>query len=631
MKLPDARSLLAALCAGFLALSFIPDWSFLAYVAVAAGAVYPLRSAYESLRARSIDVDVLMVLAAIGAIAVGHVTDAGILLFLFSLSGALEAFAMRRTRSAIEGLVKLRPATARLADGSTVPVESVRIDDVIVLPAYENVPLDGVVLEGQSTIDASVMTGESIPVAVGPGDKVIGGTQNMDGMLRLRVTATVGDSALDKIVALVQDAQENKASGERISAWFGQRYTVFVLAAFAIAFLVRWLALRQAPFDALGASVTLLVALSPCALVISTPATTLSALAWAARRGLLVRGGVFIERAGEIDSVALDKTGTLTTGRPELREICVCEAVSAGPGCGREAGCWAYGEEWTEASRHLLSQAAAVERFASHPVAAAVMRAAERLGVPVPEADGHATVPGLGVEATVDGRLVRMGQLRYLTGVGIEIPEGFAEHVSSLQRQGMTVAVLHSADGLAAFGFGDAVRSEARKFLESIHALGVRRVAMLTGDTHETAAAVANEVGIQEVHAGLLPEEKERLVAEMAASSKVLMVGDGINDAPSLARAHLGAAMGGLGSDIAMNAADVVLMRDRLDAIPDLIRLGRKTRRIIRANLVFAAGVIVALTVSSLFFRLPLPLAVLGHEGSTVLVILNGLRLLRGP
>lgn len=625
---------LAALCGIALALSFIPGMSVAAYAAVAFGSYGALRAASESLRERKVDVNLLMVLAAVGAIAVGRVEDAGVLLFLFSLSGALEEMAMARTKSAIEGLIRLRPSEAiRLGPSGEerVPVEALVLGDRVRIAPYESIPVDGTVEEGNSSIDASAMTGESREVAVRTGDRLLAGTRNLSGSFVMAVGSTVGDSTLDKIVALVQDAQDNKASGERISDWFGQRYTFFVLGAFALSLVVR-LAIGAKGGVAFYQSLTLLVALSPCALVISVPASTLSALAFAARRGILVRGGEFIERAGTIDTLALDKTGTLTTGRPRLVEICVCAGATvpeSAAGTDEEA-CWRGGESISEEARAFLQAAASIEAHSAHPVAAAVMEAATRFGVAVGPVDDERAVPGLGVAGKVGGREVRVGQLRFLKEEGIPMPTAFLAHSAELERRGLTIALIAYGDRLAAFGFADAPRDEAPAFLEEAKRAGVTEVVMVTGDTEQTAQTVASGLVIRDVRAGLLPGQKTAAIAELVQRGRrVMMVGDGVNDAPALAQATIGVAMGGLGSDIAMNAADVVLMHDRLDRIPLLIRLGRRTNGIIRANLLFAAGVIVVLTAFSLANRLPLPLAVLGHEGSTVLVILNGLRLLR--
>ena len=643
----DLRVILTVLCGGFLVVSLFSPNPWFGYLSCLFGSYFALKSAWDSVRNREIDVNLLMVVAAAGAIVVDFVgapdhvpgsgaRDAAALLFLFSLSGTLEAFAMAKTRSAIEGLVKLRPSQALLVsadDESRVPVERLKIDDLVRIPPFEPIPVDGEIIEGRSSVDQSAMTGESVPVPKGIRDTLLAGTTNLEGVLLMRVKSTVGSSTLDKIVDLVREAQENKASGERISAWFGQRYTFFVVFAFVASLLVR-LWLGAALGTALYTSLILLVALSPCALVISTPATTLSALAWAGRRGILVRGGQYIEAAGQADILALDKTGTLTTGRPQLVEICVCAGAKVLVGgeripCTDEASCWHGAGSMSAEAMRLLRAAAAAEVYSSHPVADSIRQAAEANDVAIPDAINHSAEPGLGVRATVEGKEVAIGQRRFLESIGISLPTDFVEHLEALQRDGLTVAVMSFGGTLAALGFSDTPRQEAEKFLSEVKTYGFKKVVMLTGDTVETAGWVGRELGITDVRAALLPDQKTVAVDELAKQGKVMMIGDGINDAPSLARASVGVAMGGLGSDIAMNAADVVLMHDRLDRIPELIRLGRKTNRIIRANMAFASGVIILLTVLSLFAKLPLPLAVLGHEGSTVLVILNGLRVLR--
>lgn len=631
--------MLTALCGVFLVLGFFRLSPAIPYISIAFGSYFAITSSIRSVRAREVDVNLLMVLAAIGAVAVGQPLDAAVLLFLFSLSSTLEVLALARTRSAIAALVKLRPETAIRIDGDKderVRVEELALGDTIRVPAFEAVPTDGEVLRGESAVDQSAMTGESTPVPKKPGDRLLAGTRNLDGSLVMRVKSTVGDSTLDKIVSLVEEAQENKASGERISAWFGQRYTFFVLGAFAISFLVRLVFHEPTP-SALYQSLTLLVALSPCALVISTPASTLSALAFAARHGILVRGGEFIERAAKIDTLAFDKTGTLTTGNPRLVEICLCSPtelalVGQGSSCVEEHACWhGHGSMSAEASE-VLRAAAAVEQYAAHPIALAILEAAQHAGVAVPEATNHRLAPGRGVIGSVDGRTVVVGLESYLIEQGVPISHEFSAHIRELEASGMPMALVSYGDKLAALGFEDGVRDGVRELLVEARMLGIERVTMLTGDTEATAKRVGKACEIEDVRGGLLPGGKVDVIHQLVSEGRhVLMVGDGINDAPALTASTLGVAMGGLGSDIAMNSADVVLMQDRLDRIPLLIRLGRRTSAIIRTNLYFASGVIVTLAVFSLLGRLPLPIAVVGHEGSTVLVILNGLRLLGGP
>lgn len=609
-----------------------------AFAAVAFGSPFALRSTIVSLRDREIDVNFLMMLAALGSVVLGKFNEAAALLFLFSLSNTLEAFAMGRTQSAIEGLMKLRPDTALVVtDGGDVktPVKELQVGQVVRVVPFAAVPADGTVLQGDTSVNEAAMTGEAVPVPKSPGDRLLAGTQNQDGMVTMTVTHTLGDTTLEKIVHLVQDAQENKASGERISQWFGSRYTIFVVSVFVVDVAVR-LALHQPIHEALYRSFTLLVALSPCALVISTPATTLSALAWAARRGILVRGGQHIESAGKTTTVLLDKTGTLTQGKFQLKEVCVCHTTLAGA-ARNEDSCWMGGEMSSQA-KQLLMAAAAAEQYSNHPIAEAIVQAARDHNLAVPEAPQQTTVPGFGVVALVDGDEIKIGQERFFAPE--ELPDGFHEHIRELQEEGLTTAVARYRGEFAALAMGDLLRPEAAEAIRDLRSLGVKRVAVLTGDSPPTAHAVGKAVQADEVHAALMPEDKERLVAQAAERGEtVMMVGDGVNDAPSLARAHVGVAMGGLGSDIALNAADIVLMRDRLSALIDLVRLGRKTESVVRANLLFASGMIVFLAVGSVVAETSfpawssalLPIAVFGHEGSTVLVILNGLRLLGGP
>ncbi|MBL8064864.1 MAG: cation-translocating P-type ATPase [Chthonomonadaceae bacterium] len=635
------QTALTVVCGLTLLLAFF-NVPYTGVLSVAAGSPFALMSGWNALRERRIDVNILMILAGAGAVALGHITEAAVLLFLFSLSSTLEEFALGRTRSAIEGLIKLRPDQALLVtpEGDRpVPVSQVQPGDTVRVLAFEQVPLDGTVLSGQTQIDQSAMTGESLPVSKFPGEDVLCGTQNLEGMILVHVTKAVGDTTLEKIVGLVQDAQENKASGERVSQWFGQSYTLLVIGACAVSVIVRF-AVHEPLERALYSSLTLLVALSPCALVISTPATTLSALAWSARRGILVRGGEFIELAGIADVVALDKTGTLTTGKPVLDEICVCGESKAPAGggnlCLEEHACWSGGQTMSDDAKEVLQLAAAAEQYSTHPIAQAIVSAAKQQGIDIPEATEQQTVSGLGVLAKVSGREIKIGQRRFFE----DLPEEFLLHVHEQQAKGMTVAILQSGESFAALGTRDAPRPEAGQVVNDLKGLGFKKIVMLTGDHDATAAAISSEVKIEEFRSSLLPDDKSDEVARLAKDSKaVIFVGDGTNDAPSLALSHVGVAMGGLGSDIAMNAADVVLVQDNLSRLTDLVRIGRSTNRVIRGNLYFSAGMIAFLTIGSMivdaFFpayrHSVLPFAVIGHEGSTVLVILSGLRLLKGP
>lgn len=624
--LRDRQTLLTAICFIGLIVSLFFRSEAAAYVSVVFGSYYAITSSWASLKARELDVNVLMIIAAIGSMIVHHVTDAAALLFLFSLSSTLEALAMAKTKSAIEGLMRLRPAQAtRLTDSGeeTVPVEALVKGDRIRIAPFDGIPVDGKILEGKSAVDQSAMTGESVSVSCGPGDLLLSGTQNLEGQLVMEVSAATGESALDRIVALVSEAQENKASGERISQWFGQRYTIGVLVAFVASNFIR-LALHQPLNDAFYGSLTLLVGMSPCALVISTPATTLSALAWAARNGILIRGGEFIERAGEIDIIAMDKTGTLTRGKPRLSNLVVSSN-------GSSLRSWQTDQPLTEPLITALQAAAGAEQTSNHPLALAVVDAAKTAGLQIGDATEAKVFPGLGLEATVDGAKIWVGKPALLTENGVQITDEIRGAIAQMEAGGASVALMATGNLVAALEFEDRVRPEAKLVLQDLQELGVKQLVMITGDNWATAKTVADFLGIKEFHAELHPDDKTVQIGDLAKKGHVLMVGDGVNDAPSLALASVGVAMGGLGSDIALNAADVVLMNDRLERIPDLIRLGRRTQLAIRANLIFAGTVVVSLTVASLITTLLLPIAVVGHEGSTVLVILNGLRLLQGP
>ena len=636
---PRLQLALTVLCAVALILFWITGTIGFGIASVVFGSVFALQTAWGSLREKAIDVNVLMVLAAAGAVWLGHYGEAAVLLFLFSLSNTLEGFTLGKTKKAIEALIKLRPDQAtRVVDGQDekVALEDIQVGDLIRVAPYDQIPLDGLIETNQSHIDASSMTGESVPISVGPGDGVVGGTQNLEGMILMRVSSTSGNSTLDRIIRLVQEAQENESSGEKISSWFGQRYTFFVIGAFLLSLIIRIL-IGQKWDEAIHASLTLLVALSPCALVISTPATTLSALAWSARNGVLCRGGESIELAGQVDTLVVDKTGTLTAGRPELVEICACSHLpSEDTVCEDAESCWHGEEHWTDSAVEILRLAAGAEQYSQHPLAQAIVRAAEKKGLVVPIATHTEVVPGHGVKATIEDREVKIGQAKFFP----QLPKGFEFHADELRQKGLTVALLQVGNHYAALGMRDQIRPQSIEAIKSVRTQGIREIHLFTGDNKETAAVIAKQAGVDEFIAQMSPEDKERNVAEFSErGKKVMMVGDGVNDAPALARAHVGVAMGGLGSDVALEASDIVLMDDRLEKIPQIIALGRKTGAIIKVNLIFSTGVMAVLSIGSIvvdaiapqYRNLLLPFAVVGHEGSTVLVILNGLRMLNGP
>lgn len=624
MKLDEERAsaLLAAASGILLAGSWILRQPTLAWASCAVGALIPSREAWGSVRQKQLDVNVLMLLAAVGSLTLGMPHEAAVLLFLFTLSAALEGFALGRTKSAIEGLMKLRPDTAlKVEDGGEreVSLAELRVGDTVKILPFQSVPVDGAVLQGESEVNEASMTGEAAPRAKAPGEPVWGGTQNLGGTLWVRVKAEAGEAALDKVVALVSQAQEERSGGQRISAWFGSRYTFFVIGVFLVVLVAR-LALGQDAGRAFYASLTVFVALSPCALVIAAPAASLSALAWGAKRGLLIRGADVLEKAASARWLALDKTGTLTRGRFTLARAVI-------PG-GEE---WREGSPWPPELDRLRGLATSVEAHSTHPLAEAFL-ALPSAG----EAESVSSVPGKGLSGMVGGTSVSVGQAALFP----EVPLSVKDEAVTLQAEGLTT-ILCQADGKwAVFGAADAPREEAKGVLTTMKSSGIEQAWMLTGDSPGPAWRMAESLPLDGFRASLLPADKERLAGEWEAKGGLIYVGDGINDAPTLARASVGVAMGGLGSDVALNAANVVLMKDSLEGLSQLRRLGQASGRITRQSLYFAGGVVVVLFIGSFLAdallpeslrRIILPLAVVGHEGSTVLVILNGLRLLWGP
>jgi len=632
----NPRSILTLICALTLGLSFAPGLNWLAYLSVLTGSIYAFESAWESLKNRELDVNVLMIVAAVGAIAIQRTQDAAALFFLFSLSTMLESMAMAKTKSAIEKLMALRPNSVfKVENGieTEIPIEQARAGDHILIRAFDKIALDGEIIQGSTSVDESSLTGESVPVEKQLGANVVAGTQNLSSSIVIKVTQADGNSSLDRIIALVKESQENKASGEKISQWFGQKYTVFVLLAFFTSWGVRLL-LNQPPQDAFYFSLILLVGLSPCALVISTPAATLSALAKAARSGILVRGGEFIENAASINFIAMDKTGTITEGKPVLMHGMFVNIQNQSPISDNHT-VWNQDTTPDETFQLILQCVSSVESHSSHPIGEAFIRTAKQFGVTISPPTHSETLPGLGLSSTVLNSEWKVGSDKLLKHFNIEIPEVVASQALIWKKEGRTTVFAsgilpsNKMPVIAVFALGDSIRREARTTIADLYKIGIKRVMMLTGDKHETAEKVAEQVGLKEFNAELLPSDKTQIIQKLTEQGNVMMVGDGVNDAPSLALASVGIAMGGLGSDVALEAADVVLMNDRLSAIPELILLGRRTRGIIRANMTIAISMISCLTIASFVTKLPLPLAVLGHEGSTVIVILNGLRLLK--
>jgi len=618
---------LTAICLSLLILGMILEravpaavWHHVAYVGSAlCGSWFALRSTFLALKRRRLDVNLLMILAAAGAGSIGYVFEASVLMFLFSLSNTLEVYTMGRTRRAIHALLKLRPSRALVRRGDReieVEAESVRIGERVIVKPGEIFPVDGVVVSGTSLADQSTLTGESIPVPKQPGDRVFAGTLNQLGSLEARATREHGDTTLARIVALVEAAQEQKSQTEEVAEWVGRYYTVAVVAGAALMIVVPPFVLHDDFSRSFYRAMTLLVVASPCALVIATPATVLSAIANAARNGILFKGGRFLEALGRVKAVAFDKTGTLTRGRFAVTDVVAFEGA-------------------TEAQ--VLSWAASAERRSQHPLAQAVVREAEARGLPSPPAEQLTSHLGKGIVARLDGESIEIGTPELFAHLGREVPRAGLERVEQLGAEAKTSMLVHCGGRWGVIAAADQIRDAAPGVVAELRRQGVTSVVLLSGDRVGTVAAVAARVAVDEHHGALLPEDKVRVVGELEKRyGAVAMVGDGVNDAPALARATVGVAMGGVGSDAAMESADVVLMGDDLNALPYALKLARRARATVIQNVTVAAGVMLVL-VALVFFGgltplgpLRLPVAVSGHEGSTVIVILNGLRLLAG-
>ncbi|MFY8268123.1 MAG: heavy metal translocating P-type ATPase [Terrimicrobiaceae bacterium] len=583
-----------------------------------------VRSAIASLRGGVMDIDVLMVLAAIGAAIVGQPFEGALLLFLFSFSNVLQSYALERTQRAIHSLLKLRPDKALVKrDGGTelVRLENLRIGDIVVLRPGEHVPVDGKVVEGTSHVDESSLTGESLPVRKAAGSALFAGTLNQSGGLELVVTKRAEDSTLARMVKLVEEAQAEKSGTQRFLEQAEQYYATGVIVFTAVVFLIPFFLMGETFDVAFYRAMTVMVVASPCALVISTPATVLSAIGGAARRGILIKGGSHLERTAQIDIVTFDKTGTLTAGKPVVTDIV------------DSRGGHKLGGAIPDGLDMLLAEAAALEDKSEHPLARAIVQSARARGLKLPVATDFQATAGKGAEATIDGRRLLIGSERLFAELGATGMEAIARHAAPLAQRGKTCVWVGRRDGdavavLAVLALADTLRPEAVQTIKRLHALGVKKIVMLTGDQRAVAHAIAEEVGVDEVMAELLPEGKVAAIRELKKQGRVMMVGDGVNDAPALATADIGVAMGAAGTDIAMETADVVLMGDKLENIPLLLAIARHAKRVLWQNLAFAGSVIVLLLIAAFGINLPLPMGVVGHEGSTVLVCLNGLRLL---
>ncbi|MBS0190782.1 MAG: cation-translocating P-type ATPase [Planctomycetes bacterium] len=605
------------------------------------GLVHGARAAWKSLRVGRVDIDVLMVVGAVAAAAIGHSEEGALLLFLFVLSGALEDLAMARTKREVEALHKLMPTETTVLRGGewveATPESLVRGERVKIRPG-QRVPADCRVVQGRTEMDQSAITGESMPRSVHPGDELFAGTINLDDPVEAEVTRAARESSLQKVLELVTTAREQREPVQRTIDRLSGPYSVGVMVLSALVLVVWWLGLKRGFDESLYTAITFLIVASPCALIIATPTATLSAIARGARSGVLFKGGQAIERLSRVGAVCFDKTGTLTMGRPRLEQV--------------HAVAWSEGKE-------LLGLAAAIEGESTHPIAAAVREGAKLRGVePSAELSEITHTTGRGMSAVWRGMPVRLGSTAHTDAVTpVCLRQRVHDVLRTIQNRGQmgVVIALGAAEGVdgnsegvggaAVLVMNDAVRPGARTLVSELHKLGVKPVKMLTGDNRTTAERVARSLGIDDFGAELLPQDKLDAVAALKEDLKyraqvgngeergVAVIGDGVNDAPALAAADVSVAIGSIGSDAALESADIVLLSDDLSAVPWAVRLARRARATVRANMMFALSVIGVMGVSTLvgsILRRPvaLGLGVFAHEGGTLLVVLNSLRLL---
>ena len=600
--------------------------------ALLSGSVIGFRAA-RSLRNKHVSIDLLVTIATAGALVIGEYWEAAAVSFLFIFGAYLEARTLSRTRQVLQGLLELTPTKAIvLREGEQVevlPQEVVPGETVLVKPGGK-IAVDGEVIEGRSAVNESAITGESMPREKSPGEPVFAGTVNQDGLLKVKATGVGSDTTLARIIRRVEEAQEEKAPTQRFIERFARWYTPFIILLSAGAYLFT----RD-----LDLALTLLVIGCPGALVISTPVSIVAGIGRAAKSGILIKGGEYLENAGKISALALDKTGTITQGKPRVTEVIAFQPQPAGvspkSGVGTESGSRSPAPgsnpaRWSPAQQKVLRLAAVAEAGSEHPLARAILEAAGPLQG-APRFERFETHTGLGVVAHEDGRKIAVGSANLLGELGIPIPTDIERELARLKEGGRT-AVLVARDGVmrGMVGIADTVRQAAPETIAHLKGLGLKSITMLTGDDPVTARVIAEEVGIDDIRAGLLPEDKLAAIRELQdAGHVVAMVGDGINDAPALATADLGIAMGAAGTDIAIETADIALMADELEKLPEALRLSKATLRNIRQNVVIALSTVAGLLLGVMLGRIHMAGGMLIHEISVMVVILNGMRLLK--
>ncbi|MEW6740207.1 MAG: cation-translocating P-type ATPase [Nitrospirota bacterium] len=573
-------------------------------IAIVVGGYPLIKHAYIDLREKAITADVFMALGVVAAAAIGEFRSAAIIAFFMLISEFIDSFTMEKSRKAIKDLIDMAPKTARVKRGDTeieIPVEEVKKGDIVVVKPGEKIPVEGVIISGRGSINQASITGESIPIEKREGDIVYAATINQLGVLFIKVTHTGQDTTYARIIKLVEEAEASKAPVQRIADKFAAYFTPAILAIAIITFLITW---------KITNAIAVIVVACPCTVAIATPLAVVASMGKAAKKGIIIKGGRYLEALAKVDTIVMDKTGTVTMGDPVVTDI------------------KGFAEH---DDKEIISCAAGVERYSEHPLAKAIIKKAMEMGTAVPEPDEYRIVPGMGIEAVINGKKILLGSREMLKISDITLPEETERYINQKEEEGKT-ALLLSHDNIVCgvICVADIIREGSIEAINSLKKLGFDEPIMLTGDNPRTANAIASSLGIKNVMARLLPEDKLDAIKELESSGrKVLMVGDGINDAPALAQAHVGIAMGAVGSDAAIEASDVALMRDEWKQIPEAVTIGRKTFSIIKQNL--AVGIIfnlVGITLASTGILSP-AMAAVAHVMPDVLVFLNSSRLLK--
>lgn len=601
----------------------LPDSAsiFLYIISYLSGGYHGVKDTLKQLGNFKIDIHFLMISAAIGAAVLGQWIEGAILLFLFSLSGALEHYALDKSRTAIHSLLQLRPSQALRINHDeseeTVPIEELKIGDRVIVKPGEHIPIDGQIIKGETNIDQSAITGESVPVSKSANDNVFAATLNENGVIELKVTKRPEDTTVSKIIELVEKAQKNRAKTQRFLDSFEPRYAVSIVLFVIGLIFIPWLIFGQDFDPTFYRAMTVLVVASPCALIISTPASIISAIANGAKKGILFKGGAYVEQTVEIDTIAFDKTGTLTEGKPAVTDQ------------------WAWNHETSTLTDRpadtnpVLAIAAGCEVHSEHHLASAIVNKANEMEIMPKKTEQMQAVPGKGVTAQLEGSDVSVGNLKMYENTFAQWDSKFRDKANSLRNEGKTVVfVVRDENPIGLIALADQLRPAAAQTIKDLRELGIKKMVMLTGDNRGVAESIGAQLGLDEIHADLLPEQKVDVIEKLKANGTVAMIGDGVNDAPALAISHLGIAMGAAGTDVALETADIVLMGDDLSKLPYLISLSRKSKKVVWQNILFSMAVILMLLLGVFLIDLPLTLGVIGHEGSTLLVVLNGLRLL---